>query len=179
MPGPRGVTVLSIAGIAGICLAVLGWTQRGTGLVAVQAAASPAASATVSAGASSPPATKPAASQAATVASSPVASSPAAGPLLSSEPYAPWAYQVWPGPLNAEAQMAMSGFVLKVRRQANGIAVIVSQDGVRMTDVSHFYPGGAKVYVLDSNLGDEGGSVDYNVSDDGLTVTNAQGQVLP
>ncbi len=31
--GPRGLTVLSIAGIAGVFLGILGWTQRGTGLV--------------------------------------------------------------------------------------------------------------------------------------------------
>lgn len=163
--------MLSIAGIAGICLAVLGWGQRGTGLVSVQAATSPTASASApaSGGPSSPAASKSAAAP----------SSPAAGPALSSEPYAQWAYQVWPGPLNANAQLAMSGFVLNVTKQANGITVKVSQDGTSMTDASHFYPGGAKVFVLDSNLGDEGGSVDYNVSDDGLVVTNAQDQVLP
>jgi hypothetical protein len=28
--GPRGLTVLVIVGIAGLLLAILGWTQRGT-----------------------------------------------------------------------------------------------------------------------------------------------------
>jgi hypothetical protein len=32
--GPRGLTVLVIAGIAALLLAVVGWTQRGTGPVA-------------------------------------------------------------------------------------------------------------------------------------------------
>lgn len=32
--GPRGLTVLVIVGIAGLLLAVLGWTQRGTATVA-------------------------------------------------------------------------------------------------------------------------------------------------
>jgi len=85
---------------------------------------------------------------------------------------------VWPGPLSADTRLAMAGFVLKVTRQANGITVNAVQDGTKMTGASHFYPGGAKVYVLDSSLGDEGGSVDYNTTDDGLVVTNAQGQVL-
>ncbi len=31
--GPRGLTVLVIVAIAGLLLAVLGWHQRGTGLV--------------------------------------------------------------------------------------------------------------------------------------------------
>ena len=29
--GPRGLTVLVIVGIAGILLAIIGWSQRGTG----------------------------------------------------------------------------------------------------------------------------------------------------
>jgi hypothetical protein len=31
--GPRGLTVLVIVGIAGILLALIGWSQRGTGPV--------------------------------------------------------------------------------------------------------------------------------------------------
>jgi len=31
--GPRGLAILVLAGIAGILLAILGWSQRGTGLV--------------------------------------------------------------------------------------------------------------------------------------------------
>ncbi len=120
--GPRGLGVLSIAGIAGICLGALGWTQRGIG----QVTASPTASASS-------------------------------------------AYQVWPGPPTPNARLAMSGLLLKVTSQANGITVIATQDGQKISSVSHFYPRGAKVYVLHSNRGD----------DDGLVVTNAQGQVLP
>jgi len=163
--GPRGATVLAVAGIAGLCFGIVGWTQRGTGLVTPLVSASP-----------SPAAASPSVSPSAPgAASSPSA---AAGPALSSEPFASFAYQVWPGPLSADARLAMAGFILKVTRQANGITVNAVQDGEKMTSASHFYPGGAKVYVLDSNLGDEGGSVDYNTTDDGLIVTNAQGQVL-
>jgi hypothetical protein len=86
---------------------------------------------------------------------------------------------VWPGPLSADGKLALAGFSLTVTRESGGIAVKAIQDGTPMTSVSHFYAGGVKVYVLDSNLGDEGGSVDYDESDDGLVVTNAQGQVLP
>jgi hypothetical protein len=159
--GPRGLTVLSIAGIAGVFLGILGWTQRGTGLVTPLVTGSPSAAASPSAGPSA--------------AASPSA---AAGPQLSSEPFAAYAYQVWPGPLTADARLAMAGFTLTVTRQPGGITVKAVQDGQNMTGASHSYPGGAKVYVIDSSLGDEGGSVDYNVTDDGLIVTNAQGQVL-
>lgn len=172
--GPRGFTVLSIAGITGICLAVLGWSQRSTGLVTPYISPSPTVTAT-----SSPPAPSAPASAAASSPSTAVSSSPAAGPRLSAEPYASYAYQVWPGPLSADARLAMAGFVLNVTRGPGGITVNAIQDGQKMTSASHFYPGGAKVFVIDSSLGDEGGSVDYNVTDDGLIVTNAQDQVLP
>jgi len=166
--GPRGFTVLSVAGIAGICLAVLGWTQRGTGLVSDLAAASPTPSASA------------APSGHASAAPSAASSSPAAGPQLSSQPYASYAYQVWPGPLDGTEQLAMSGWTLTVTRQSGGITVKALQNGVAMASVSHFYPGGAKVYVLDSDLGDDQpGSADLNDTDDGLIVTNAQDQVLP
>lgn len=167
--GPRGMTVLSIAGIAGVFLAVLGWSQRGNGVVLPAVTAPP------------PAATSPASPGASPTASPTASSAPsAAGPALSSQPYASYAYLVWPKPLTADDKLAMSGFVLHVTRQAGGIAVQATQDGEHMTSVSHFYPGGAKVYILDSDLSDDGGgNVDYNDTDDGLVVTNAQGQVLP
>jgi hypothetical protein len=72
----------------------------------------------------------------------------------------------------------MAGFTLSVTRRGGGIAVSATNDGQALKSASHFYPGGAKVYVIDSNLGDEGGSVDYDTADDGLAVTNSRGQVL-
>jgi hypothetical protein len=158
--GPRGIALLSVAGIAVVILALHGWSQRGTGLIAGQPAAPPS-----TASSAAPSATESAGT--------------AARPALSSEPYASYSYQVWPGPLSADGKLAMSGFALTVTRHGGGISVKAVQDGEAMTSVSHFYPGGAKVYVIDSNLGDEGGSVDYDTADDGLVVTNSQGRVLP
>lgn len=179
------MTVLSTAGIAGVFLAVLGWSQRGNGVItptvtgsppAATSPASPGAAGTAAPG-NSPAAAGPSAGASPSAAASPSAS---AGPALSSLPYASYAYLVWPKPLTAEDKLALSGFVLNVTRQAGGISVQATQDGQRMTSVSHFYPGGAKVYILDSDLSDDGGgNVDYNDTDDGLIVTNAQGQVLP
>jgi hypothetical protein len=161
--GPRGLTVLSIAGIAGLLFGVVGWKQRGIDLVAAPSAA--ASSSAAPAAASSPSATATAAASAAV----------GAGPLLSSMPYASFAYQVWPGPVSANGKLAMSRWKLTVTRQAGGIAVQAAEDGQSMASVSHFYPGGAKVYILDSNL-----SADApGATNEGLEVTNAQGQVLP
>lgn len=156
MMGPRGIALLSVTGVAGVILAVHGWSQRGTGLIAGQPQPGTPPSATASA--SGPPG--------------------AAGPTLSSEPYASYAYQVWPGPLNANEEQAMAGFTLMVTRRGDGIALKATNDGAAVRSASRFYPSGAKVYVIDSTLGDEGGSVDYDTADDGLVVTNSRGQVL-
>jgi hypothetical protein len=158
--GPRGLTVLSIAGAAGLLFGVVGWKQAGIDTAA-------ASSAPV--GTSSPSA---AATPAATV---PASAAAGAGPLLSSMPYAPFAYLVWPGPVSANGKLAMSRWKLTVTRQAGGITVQAAEDGQSMASVSHFYPGGAKVYILDSDLGANA----PGTTNEGLEVTNTRGQVLP
>ena len=161
--GPRGLTVLSIAGIAGLLFGVVGWKQRGIYTVT----APPVAATSSPAAASSPSATA--------TATVPASAAAAAGPLLSSMPYASFAYLVWPGPVSADGKLAMSRWKLTVTRQAGGITVQAAEDGQSMASVSHFYPGGAKVYILDSDLGaDAAGN-----TNEGLEVTNTQGQVLP
>ncbi len=42
----------------------------------------------------------------------------------------------------------------------------------------HLYVGGARVYVVEASLGDDSGNADYNLGDDGLVVTNAQGRIM-
>jgi len=154
--GPRGLSVLSIAGVAGLLFGVVGWKQAGIDT---------AAAAQAPVGTSSP-------SAAATV---PASAAAAAGPLLSSMPYAPFAYLVWPGPVSANGKLAMSRWKLTVTRQTGGITVQAAEDGQSMTSVSHFYPGGAKVYILDSDLGANA----PGTTNEGLEVTNTRGQVLP
>ncbi len=172
--GPRSFAVLSAAGIAGVCLAIVGWNNRATGLVSSLIASQPppAASASATPGPGSTPTPAGTASPAASA-----TAGATTGPLLSSEPYASYAYQIWPGPVSSNAQLAMAGFTVHVAKSGKGITVSAAQTG-QSAGSPHLYPTGAKVYMIDSNLGDEGGSVDYNVSDDGLIVTNAQGQML-
>jgi hypothetical protein len=165
--GPRGISVLAIAGIAGVLFGVSGWNQSRAEVVSappVTAGSSPAPAAGSSPAAASSPA--PAATGTAGA---------AAGPQLSSMPYASFAYEVWPGPVSASGKIALSRWTLTVTRQAGGITVKAAHDGQAMTSVSHFYPGGAKVYILDSDVSDNS----PGNTDEGLEVTNAQGQVLP
>jgi len=150
------LSVLSIAGVAGLLFGVVGWKQAGIDT---------AAAAQAPVGTSSP-------SAAATV---PASAAAAAGPLLSSMPYAPFAYLVWPGPVSADGKLAMSRWKLTVTRQTGGITVQAAEDGQSMASVSHFYPGGAKVYILDSDLGANA----PGTTNEGLEVTNTRGQVLP
>jgi hypothetical protein len=161
--GPRGLTVLSIAGIAGLLFGVVGWKQGGIYTVT----APPVAATSSPAAASSPSATATAAV--------PASAAAAAGPLLSSMPSASFAYLVWPGPVSADGKLAMSRWKLTITRQPGGITVQAAEDGQSMASVSRFYPGGAKVYILDSDLGaDAAGN-----TNEGLEVTNTQGRVLP
>jgi hypothetical protein len=178
--GIRGVLVLAVAGIVGIVLAVNGWSARhvglaaatGGGLSASSAPSSPAAPATPAAPSTAGPSSVPSAS--ASHGASPSAS---AGPLLSSEPFASYAFQVWPGTPSAAATQAETGLKITVSRLKDGISVTAGVNG-QPAQAPHTYVSGAKVYVVESSLGDDSGDSDYNLGDDGLVVTTAQGRVV-
>ena len=181
MIGFRGLTVLLLAGVVGIALAVLGWSQRYTGLVAhsvgglgsASTSAAPAASPRSAATAS--PSSAATAPRAGPSAASSAHASP--GPLLSSEPYAQYAYLEWPGAPSVAARQAASGLTISVTRQPGGIAVRAGVAG-QSTGPAHFYANGRGVYVIESSLGDDSANVDYNLGDDGLVVTDAHGRIL-
>ena len=46
------------------------------------------------------------------------------------------------------------------------------------TGSPHFYPAGARVYVVEAALGDDSGGADYNLGDDGVVVTDAHGRIV-
>jgi hypothetical protein len=70
----------------------------------------------------------------------------------------------------------MTGLSISVRRTGAGISVTAGVNG--HPGASHAYPGGARVYVVEASLGDESGSSDYNLGDDGVVVTDAQGRIV-
>jgi len=78
----------------------------------------------------------------------------------------------------ATAQQAMTGLTVSVTRQADGIAVRAGVVGQPLPP-ARFYASGGKVYILESNLGDDSSDLDYNLGDDGLIVTNLQGRIVP
>ena len=73
--------------------------------------------------------------------------------------------------------MAETGLAIRVRRQDNGIAVSAGLTG-QSAPAPHFYAAGARVYVIEASLGDDSGTSDYSLGDDGLVVTDGQGRIV-
>jgi hypothetical protein len=177
--GPRALALLGAVGVAGLVLGVQGWSARHVGLV-TSATGGFSAPARSSPTASTPhPAASPGATSPGTAPSGQASSSAPSGtgPLLSSEPYASYAYQVWPGPVGTAAKQAMTGLVISVSRQGSGLSVTAGVSG-QPAPTAQSYPDGARVYVVEAALGDDSNDSDYNLGDDGLVVTNAQGRIV-
>lgn len=168
--GPRGLALLAAVGLAGMALAVHGWSTRGAAPLAAIGVNGHPSSTRTSAG----PPSRPAAGRTANPHS---AGRTASGPLLSSQPFASYAYPVWPGTPSSAAKAASVGLAISVHRVAGGVSVQVAVDG-QSSGPAHTYPGGSKVYVVEASLGDESGNADYNLGDDGLVVTNAAGRIV-
>ena len=179
--GPRGVTVLAVSAVVGLLLGVHGWSGRHNGLPSALAAPGPSPSAapkarpaSSSAAPTQGPSTQSPPTQGPTAAGSPA---PSPGPKLSSQSYASYAFQEWPGPASAAAKAAATGLVITVRKHGSGIMVTAAVAG-QPAPAARFYPAGVKVYVIEATMGDDSGNSDYNLGDDGLAVTDSQGRIL-
>ena len=185
MVGRWGLAVLAVTGVAGLVLAIHGWSGGGARATPRLAGgplgtASAAPSGTVPSSAAASQATSPAGAPAPSAARSPGAagsSSPAPGPLLSSEPFASVAYQIWPGPVSSTARQALTGLAISVHNRGSGLAVTAAARG-QGAAASHLYLGGVRVYVVEASMGDDSGNSDYSLGDDGLVVTDAQGRII-
>lgn len=173
--GARGIALLSVAAVVGIFLGAHGWSGRHHGLPPTAlGGSSPAPSASVqpsqSPSGTAPPTQGPTA-----------AATPSPGPKLSTQSYAPYSFQVWPGTpssaAKAAAKAAEIGLTISVHRQGTGISVAAGVAGQAMP-AARYYPTGTKVYVIEASLGDDSGSSDFNLGDDGLIVTDSQGRIL-
>ncbi|HWF79244.1 MAG TPA: hypothetical protein VN695_01595 [Streptosporangiaceae bacterium] len=164
--GRWGLVVLAVTGALGVILAVHGWSVRSTDLPRVTLGASRPVSAPRT---TQPPAQGP---------SSP-AHSPSADhrPLLRAQPYANVAYEVWPGTPSAAAKAALTGLSVSVRRQGSALVIMAGVIG-QAAPTPRRYAGGARVYVVESSLGDDSGNTDYNLGDDALVVTDAKGGII-
>jgi len=173
--GPRGATLLLAAAVAGGLLAVHGWSTRHSGpppgaLSAIPSA--PGGSATPP----SPSSPSSATSTSPTGGGGSTSHSAGPGPLLASQSFASYSYLVWPGSPSTAAKSAMTGLSISVHRTTSGISVKAGVSGQPGAD--HAYAGGARVYVVEASMGDEAGNSDYNLGDDGVVVTDAQGRIV-
>jgi hypothetical protein len=100
------------------------------------------------------------------------------GPPLSQTQYAPYAYQVYPGALSPSARQAMAGFSIGVKVVEGTLRVTIRTPGSGQPPVNQTYPGAARVYFIEANLGDDSGGGEYNFGDDGVIATNAQGRIV-
>lgn len=169
------MTLMAVTAVVGIVLGAHGWSGRGNGVSPGLAGPHVSASAQPSAPASATPGASP--SQSAPNQGPSVAPAPKPGPKLSSQSYASYAFAVWPGTPSAAAKAAETGLVIKVTKQGSGISVAASVAGQALP-APKYYPTGAHVYVIEASMGDDGGNSDYNLGDDGLVVTDAQGRIL-
>jgi hypothetical protein len=185
--GARGTALMAITGVAGILLGVHGWSARGhglppTGLSGSRPAASAAPTSAPARSSGPGPTATPTAGprQGPTASASPTQSQSAApkpGPKLSSQSYASYSFQIWPGSPSPAAKAAETGLVITVRKQGSGILVAGGVAG-QAPPTAKLYPTGAHVYVVEASMGDDSGNSDFNLGDDGLIVTDAQGRIL-
>ena len=183
--GRWGLAVLAVTGVAGLVLAIHGWSGGGARAAPPLAggplgAASAAHRRTVPPSSAPAQATSPAGAPAPSPANSPGAagsSSSAPGPLLSSEPFASVAYRIWPGPVSSTARQALTGLTISVHNRGSGLAVTAAARG-QGAAATHLYRGGMRVYVVEASLGDDSGNSDYSLGDDGLVVTDAHGRII-
>lgn len=167
--GRWGLVILVVTGVLGGILAIHGWSTRSSALARVSLGNTRSAAA-----APSTPSTSPSQQSPTAPASSPPTDHNR--PLLSAQPYANAAYQVWPGSPSAAARTAMIGLSVTVKQQ--GSALVVSAGVVGQTPTQRTYAGGARVYVVEQSLGDDSGNTDYNLGDDALVVTDAKGGIV-
>ncbi len=175
--GRWGLTLLAAAGVVGVILAIHGWAGRASGVVpGALPAGSGSTAGRVAAGPSSGPSASPSSHPAASASAAPSTSS-SAGPLLSAEPYASYAFQVWPGTLSTAARQALTGLAVSVHRQPAGLSVTAGVVG-QASASPHVYRTGARVYVVEASMGDDSGNSDFNMGDDGLVVTDSAGRIV-
>jgi len=175
--GRWGLSLLAVAGVLGVILAIHGWAGRGSGIVPVAAPGGTSSAGPSAVGASSGASATPSA-HAATPAAPTASPSSSTGPLLSAQPYASYAFQVWPGTLSTAAKQALTGLTVSVRRQSAGLSVTAGVVG-QASASPHVYQTGARVYVVEASMGDDSGNSDYNMGDDGLVVTDSAGRIVP
>ena len=172
--GPRGLTVLAAAGVVGVLLGVHGWAHRAAAGVPDSLSRRAATGQPPSARAPSTSATRAATPPARAGTPGPTATT---GPLLASQPFAAYSFVIWPGTPSATAKAALTGLSVNVRKVKSGLSVMADVNGQPATP-AHVYANGVRVYIVEAAMGDDSGTSDYNLGDDGIVVTDPHGRIV-
>ncbi|MHB1614219.1 MAG: hypothetical protein ACYCYA_07830 [Actinomycetes bacterium] len=186
--GPRGAGLLGIVAVAGVALALTrpagtSLTSASTSLTGAASATSPTAPSTGTSSAPAPSTPAPSTGTSSTPApstgtSSTPAPSASIGPLLSSTPYAAYADPIYPGALSATTRTALAGFTVSLVHQGTNVRLTLNMAGSTQPAAVRTVPASDHIYFVEANLGDDSGSSEYNLGDDGLVITNASGHVV-
>lgn len=98
------------------------------------------------------------------------------GPPLSSQPYAQFAVQFYPGKLSAAAKYTMSGFTFVIHHHGATMQLVLSATGGGKQSAT--FASTDHLYFVDQNLGDDSAGTEFNLADDGVVATNAQGRLV-
>ena len=71
----------------------------------------------------------------------------------------------------------MIGLTVSVKQQGSALLVTAGANG-QGAPTQRTYVGGVRVYVIEASFGDDSGTSDYNLGDDGLVVTDAKGGII-
>ncbi len=97
--------------------------------------------------------------------------------LFANTQYAPYSYQVYPGPLSQQAQAALSGFSMKnTTLQNSSVIVTLTVVGSGQQQTVVLQPG-YKLYIVEATFGDDSFRSDYSLGDDGFVVVDPNGYV--
>ncbi len=185
---PLALTVL--VAIVGVALGARGWSVRGSGVVtgALSVSGNNYQSSDAQQSAAkrpvrahhNPPAHHGTASTSQRPNSTSTSSSPpkTRGPVLSSSPYAPYAYEIYPSKETASAQLALSGFKYSIHHRGSEISINLVASGSGQSALQKVYPSSDKLYFVDTTLGDDSGGSDYSYGDDGLIATDSSGHIV-
>jgi hypothetical protein len=182
--GPLGAAILVAAGVGGAVLAAHGY-GRGA-LVAGPLRSLPQGQTSTTAAAPAPkkvPAStdhQPGGNPTTSTTTAPGGANPTpASGVLSSTPYAPYAYLLYPGVSNSQALAATAGFKISVTAASPGkITLSLVEPASGQPPQTATLPASDRVYFIETSFGDDSGDSDYNLGDDGVVITDAAGHIV-
>ncbi len=187
--GPQGLAIILIAALIAVALGIRGFLSPGL-LAGPSSFAPPRPTSSVP---SSPPTTSaPRVKRAGDVGTSqpsvehqprgrqPPTARPTAklGPLLSSTQFASVAYQIYPNPVSSTAQSALAGFQVSFKHGGSQVVMTITASGTSQPPTHQTYAASDRVYFIEASFGDDSGNQEFNLGDDGVIATNAQGRIV-